>query len=339
MKKITSFILIITLVSSMFLVGCSSSNKEQGESGNEIILKAVAFADSTKTEDSIEVFKLFVDRFNEAAKGKCKINIIGGPEVIPIKDQVGSVGKGMVDIAMNYNTHTSLVPMVDTVCLSDVSPQEERENGYFDLLDKAHMDKGVKVLGRTGTNSGFYIYSKEKIDELSDFKNLKIRSHAGFDSIFNELGANPVHINIGEMYTALERGVVDAAPYTPYAFEFALQEVAKYALDHPFWTSHTTYTYINLDKFNSLPKDVQDMLTGIAEEVEHEMLEICDVMHEEERQRMMEAGVEYVKLSPEEAEEYVFIGSNARWEAIEKQGLIPKEELDEIQRMIRRIDQ
>lgn len=335
MKKIMSFILIITLVCSMFLVGCSSDNGQSGSS-DEIVISAVTFVDSTKTEASIEVFKLFIDRFNEAAKGRCRIQIQGGPEVIPVRDQVSCVSKGITDMAMVYGTHTSLVPLVSVVGNSEATPAEERENGFFDMYDKAHNEKGVKVLQRTETDSGFYIYAKDRIDELSDFKNLKIRSHAGLDPFFNELGANPVHINVDEMYTALERGVVSAAPYSPYAFEFALQEVAKYVVDHQFWKAHSTYTYMNLDKFNSLPKDIQDLLVETALEVEKEMPEICEKMKNDERERMIDAGVEYVSLSPEEAEEFISLSISSKWADVEKQGLISKEVLEQVQGMIRK---
>jgi len=55
----------------------------------------------------------------------------------------------------------------------------------------------VKVIGRTATNSGFYIFSKH-------------RSHSGYDPLFKKVGAIPIGMNISEIYGALERGVVQA---------------------------------------------------------------------------------------------------------------------------------
>ena len=101
------------------------------------------------------IFKKWVDRVNTAGKGEIRVELLGGPEVFPVSDQMNALSKGLVDVVMTFSVHTPIVPEVDTSGLSDITPTEERSNGYLALLDKAHEKMNVKVIGRTATQSGF----------------------------------------------------------------------------------------------------------------------------------------------------------------------------------------
>ena len=174
-------------------------------SAAEAVLKAITYAPLSKVEDSMVIFKKWVDRVNAEGKGEIRIELLGGPEVFPVSDQINALSKGLVDAVMTFSVHTPLVPEIDTSGLSDITPMEERKNGYLDVLDKAHEKINVKVLGRTATHSGFYIFSKRPVGKLADFKNIKIRSHSGYDPLFKKVGAVPIGMAISEIYGALER--------------------------------------------------------------------------------------------------------------------------------------
>ena len=158
--------------------------------------------------------------------------------------------------------------------MSDITPTEERNNGYLALLDKAHEKMNVKVIGRTATHSGFYIFSKQPIRKLEDFKGVKIRSHSGYDPLFKKVGAVPIGMAISEIYGALERGVVTAAPYPIFVYDMGLSEVAKFALADAFWPSHTTFIYVNLRKFNGLTPKQQKILIDAQIENEKDMASV-----------------------------------------------------------------
>ena len=242
-----------------------------GTAQAQTVLRAVTYAPPGKYEDSMVIFKMWVDRVNAAGKGKLRIDHIGGPEVFPIPDQVNAVSKGLADIVMTFTVHAALVPEIDTTGLSDISIAEERKAGYMDILDKAHEKINIKMIGRTATESGFYIFSKDPIRKLDDFKGLKIRSHSGYDPLFKAVGAVPVGMSISEIYSGLEHGVVRAAPYPLYVYDMGLHSVTKYVLADAFWPSHTTFTLMNSKKFMSLPADQQKLLMDKQLEVEKEM--------------------------------------------------------------------
>ncbi len=282
----------------------------------ETVLKAITYAPLSKVEDSMVIFRRWVDKVNTVGKGEIRVELLGGPEVFPVSDQINALSKGLVDAVMTFSVHTPIVPEIDTSGLSDITPTEERNNGYLDLLDKAHEKINVKVVGRTATQSGFYIFSKQPIRTLADFKNVKIRSHSGYDPLFKKVGAIPIGMNISEIYGALERGIVGAAPYPIFVHDMGLQEVTKFALADAFWPSHTTFIYINLKKFNSLTPKQQAILVNA----------------QIERGKLETAGMTFTHLSPDEAKKWHDMANESRFDALSSK--VSPEQMSKIKSLI-----
>jgi TRAP-type C4-dicarboxylate transport system substrate-binding protein len=280
------------------------------------------------------IFKRWIDKVNTASKGETRVELLGGPEVFPVSDQISALSKGLVDIVMTFSVHTPLVPEIDTSSLSDISPTEERANGYLALLDKAHEKINVKVIGRTATQSGFYIFSKQPIRALADFKNLKIRSHSGYDPLFKRVGAIPIGMNISEIYGALERGIVSAAPYPIFVYDMGLQEVAKFVLADAFWPSHTTFIFINRRKFVSLSPKQQAILMDAQIDNEKELAALDAELIAQERAKLEKAGMTFTHLSPEEAKQWHVTANEASFERLSSK--ISPEQMSRIKSLITR---
>ena len=74
----------------------------------------------------------FIDPINEKAAGRLTIEVKGGPEVIPPPDLALAVSQGQVDIIQIPTGYTTgIVPGLDVIRLSEISIQEERENGTY----------------------------------------------------------------------------------------------------------------------------------------------------------------------------------------------------------------
>ena len=298
----------------------------------ETVLKAITYAPLSKVEDSMVIFRRWVDKVNTVGKGEIRVELLGGPEVFPVSDQINALSKGLVDAVMTFSVHTPIVPEIDTSGLSDITPTEERNNGYLDLLDKAHEKINVKVVGRTATQSGFYIFSKQPIRTLADFKNVKIRSHSGYDPLFKKVGAIPIGMNISEIYGALERGIVGAAPYPIFVYDMGLQEVTKFALADAFWPSHTTFIYINLKKFNSLSPKQQAILVNAQIENEKDMAAVDADLIATERRKLETAGMTFTHLSPDEAKKWHDMANESRFEALSSK--VSPEQMSKIKSLI-----
>jgi TRAP-type C4-dicarboxylate transport system substrate-binding protein len=323
MRKALSRIVLLGLVSAIW--GALPAR-------SETVLKAITYAPLSKFEDSMVIFKKWVDRVNTAGKGDLRIELLGGPEVFPVSDQMNALSKGLVDVVMTFSVHTPIVPEIDTSGLSDITPTEERNNGYLALLDKAHEKINAKVIGRTATHSGFYIFSKQPIRKLDDFKGVKIRSHSGYDPLFKKVGAVPIGMAISEIYGALERGVVTAAPYPIFVYDMGLSEVAKFVLADAFWPSHTTFIYVNLRKFNGLTPQQQKILVDAQIENEKDMASVNAGLIATERAKLEKAGMTFTNLSPDEAKKWHDMANESRFEALSSK--ITPEQMAKIKSLI-----
>jgi TRAP-type C4-dicarboxylate transport system substrate-binding protein len=321
-----------TMMAAALAVAVAGGAGAERAAAQEVVLKAITFAPANKVEESLDVFRLYISRVNEAGKGQLKIDLIGGPEVVPTGDQMNAVGKGIADMVMTFTVHVAAVPEIDTVGLSDVTPAEERKAGYIALLDEAHKKINIKVIGRTSTNSGFYIFSKDPIRKLDDFKGLKIRSHSGYDALFKSVGAVPVGMGISEIYAGLERGVVRAAPYPLFVYDLGLHEVTKYVLADAFWPSHTTLAYINRRKFESLSPKLQALIMDTQLAVEKDMAGVVGQAKEKEMARLKKAGMQFINLAPDEAKKWRKLANQSRFDALK--GKIPDEQIAKIKSMI-----
>jgi TRAP-type C4-dicarboxylate transport system substrate-binding protein len=305
-----------------------------GTAAAETKLRAVTFAQPNQSYPSMVMYKRFIERVNKAGKGLVQIDYIGGRSVIPTRDQMNATSKGIADMVMTFTIHQAIVPEIGSVGMSEISPAEERQVGFIELLDDAHKKINIKVLGRTATDVGFHVFSKQPITKVADFKNLKIRSHAGYDPVFKMVNASPIHMKISEIYTGLERGVVQAAPFPLTVTNLGLQEVICCAMSASFWSAHTTFSYINRGKFEKLPKEAQKLILDEQAELERYMGPKGKELKAGEIAKLKAAGIKFVDMSAEETKNWKNIANVARWNAVQKK--LPPEQYAKIRKMITR---
>ena len=106
------------------------------------------------------------------------------------------------------------------------------------------------------------VASKKPINSIADFKGVKMRAPSGTATqLLKEMGASPVNLSGGEVYNALEKGVIDAADLSDYVANksLGLHKVAKYALVD-FHSMPVLSLTVNMKKWNAQPKDIQAIL-------------------------------------------------------------------------------
>src|SRR6201746_520088 len=117
--------------------------------------------------------------------------------------------------------------------------------------------------GNTGTQMGGWF--RKEIKTVGDLSGLKFRIGGIAGQVLQKVGVVPQQIAGGDIYPALEKGTIDAAEWVgPYDDEkLGFQKVAKYYYYPGFWEGGTAaHAFINLEKWNSLPKNYQAILTN-----------------------------------------------------------------------------
>jgi len=269
----------------------------------------------TPDYDLSKGFFTFQQLVNEKLKGKVQVTYVGGPEVAAPNQQFQALKNGVVDVLLGaaayYRTE---VPMAWAVQFVEKTPPELRKSGWYDVMRKIHMDQGgVVYLANTAAGGGaFRIYMAKKIDK-PDFKGLKIRVSPVYTPLVTALGGAPISMAPGEIFTGLERKLVDGFGWTYTGIDtMGLQEVSKYVIDHPFY-SLDTVILMNKSVYDKLAPDVRKDLEEIAAETERRHGAYMQASLKKEDEKLKKLGLEFIKFSPADAERYVRTAYDAGW--------------------------
>ena len=259
----------------------------------------------------------FSDWVTERSNGELIVKWIGGPEIIPGINQPEAVRIGSIDVAMFPSTfYESYVPEAYGITLTEDISWEQRETGLYDYMVKVHKEKmGIYYLGRPQSNEPFYTYLNVPVTKPQEIAGLKIGITGGTGEPFlTALGASSVFIASPEMYSAVERGVVDGfiMPVSSVPSQ-SLYEVTRYMVDHPYYQGNLVLL-MNLDKWNSLPEHLQRLITEVMIDVEKEGAEYGHEVTTESRQKCLDSGMEAIRFSPADAEWYVDLAHSSLWE-------------------------
>jgi TRAP-type C4-dicarboxylate transport system substrate-binding protein len=129
---------------------------------------------------------------------------------------------------------------------------EQRKNGAFDAINKVWNEKGnMQYLARMVENQPFHIYTNKKVDK-PDLTGQKIRITPVYRDFFQALNAQVITTPPGEVYTALERGVVDGYGWPIGGiFDLNWHEKTKFRIDPGFYDAEVSLI-MNLAAFRKL---------------------------------------------------------------------------------------
>jgi TRAP-type mannitol/chloroaromatic compound transport system substrate-binding protein len=147
--------------------------------------------------------------------------------------------------------------------------------------------------GNTGTQMGGWF--RKEIKTAADLQGLKFRIGGIAGQVLQKLGVVPQQIAGGDIYPALEKGTIDAAEWVgPYDDEkLGFQKVAQYYYYPGFWEGGpTVHAFVNLEKFNGLPKAYQAILTNAAANTNSWMAARYDMQNPAALKRLVAGGVQ-----------------------------------------------
>jgi TRAP-type C4-dicarboxylate transport system substrate-binding protein len=236
----------------------------------------------------------WIEKVNAEGKGVLQINFIGGPKAIPTFEVGKAVQSGVVDIGFSTGAfYTNVMPEADILKLSETSAAEQRQNGGYDLINKIWAEKAnMRYLAKTVEFTPFHLYLTKKIDK-PDLTGLKIRITPVYREFFQAMNAQVMTTAPGEVYTALERGVIDGYGWPIHAlFDLNWQEKTKYRVDPGFYNAEVSLI-MNLDRYKGLPVKAREYLDrqALAYEAQNDFWK---TYNQNEAKRQAQAGIEVI---------------------------------------------
>jgi TRAP-type transport system periplasmic protein len=284
----------------------------------EVTLKGItSFAEKTLNSRS---FERFIDIVNAEGKGKIRIDYIGGPKAMPPFEVGNALKSGVVDIAnVTGAFYTNVFPESDAWKLTQRPMSELRKNGGFDYMAKLYDEKMNAIfLARQIGNTPFHVYLTKPITK-PDLTGLKIRITPVYRDFFTALGATVVQTAPGEVYTALERGVVDGYGWpTAGIFDLGWHEKTKYRVDPGFYTAEVSIL-INKTAWGKLDVGQRKVITDAAAQIEADSAAFEAAANNADIDRMKQVGIQTIEFKGADAEAYLAKAYDAAWAGIIKQ--------------------
>lgn len=284
----------------------------------EVTLKMVG-AWSPGFSPTAEVGKNFMENVNRLGEGKVKVAYIGSDDVLPPFDQPEALVNGVFDVwygAPNY--WAGVVPGGDITELSPLTvPDGGPGSPLYDYMVKLYAAKGVRHLGHAAGDPGegaHYVSTNFPVKSVDDLKGKKLRVAPLTRHFVQAVGAESITLPPSEIFLAMDRGTVDAFSW-PVADAFTRynwQAVTKYMVNQPMYRSGGSVA-MNLDKWDSLSPEVQDILLKAIAETQQFALEWFDKNQKEQEAIMKEAGMEILPISEEESQRWTEVANDALW--------------------------
>jgi TRAP-type transport system periplasmic protein len=282
----------------------------------EVTLRAVSsFAEGTEFSKH---FERFIDKVNADGKGVIKINYIGGPRAVPPFEVGNAVRTRVVDIAnVTGAFYTNLMPEADGFKLNGKPMSEQRKNGTWEYINQLHNQKlNSQNLARQFHNVPFHIYLNKKIDKV-DFSGLKIRVTPVYRDVVEAFGGTPITTAPGEVYTALERGVVDGYgwPITGI-FDLGWDKVTKFRMEPPFYSVEVN-VLVNQDAWRGLNDAQRKVLNDAAlwlEALDSE--KVAEIKAQRERQAT--AGIQGLDFGAAASKAFLDRAYEVAWQSVIK---------------------
>ncbi len=257
-----------------------------------------------------EVFVRFCERVGRMSGGWLTIEPLPVGTVVAYNETLDAVAAGLLD-GQNGGTGYFAGKDAAFALLADLNGGYETPRhlmmwleygGGLDLARELYAAYGLHYIGGVPWASES-IPAKTPIRTFKDFQGVKIRSPEGMgQEIFQRLGAAPVNLPGSEVYTALERGVVDAADWGSIGMndDLGFHDIAPYPLYPGFHSLPMSDVAVSLERWEELPDDLKRIVELAVRTFALDMVETVAMNDALVTGTAAERGIEIVRWSADD---------------------------------------
>ncbi len=211
----------------------------------------------------------------EMSDGRLDITVYGGGELVPPLGVFDAVNQGTVEMGHSASYYwAGKCPAAQFFAAVPFGLNAQSMNawiysgGGMELWEEVYAPFGIKPLlaGNTGVQMGGW-FNKE-INSIDDLKGLKMRIPGLGGKVLAKAGGNAILVAGGEIYTNLDRGVIDATEWVGpfHDLKMGFYKAAKYYY-YPGWHEPGTAFEIMINKkaWDTLPPDLQAIAETAAQ--------------------------------------------------------------------------
>ncbi|WP_372423814.1 TRAP transporter substrate-binding protein DctP [Salinarimonas chemoclinalis] len=225
-------------------------------------MQTVAGAATTELDALV---RNFADRVAQASDGRMRIDVFPAGQLVPSPEVVEAVRAGALELGHTYLVYyVGREPALYGINEWAAGYDPLQGVGWFydgggaDLLRPVLAEHGLHYLG-VSPLLGEQLWLTDPVAGLDDLAGVKIRSTGLTADAFSRLGAAVVSMPAEEIYTGLQRGVIEGAEFTSLPIHHGLgwQEVAPYVVLPSFTAGGSSDWIVNADAWEALPDDLK----------------------------------------------------------------------------------
>jgi len=258
------------------------------------------------------VFEAFKDRVRTASAGRLNITVHPAGAIVDTFEMFDAVSEGVFEMYFANPIYWSGIDPAFAAIVDLPTAYNEAwqklgwyyEGGGIELARDLYADYNLYYVAPIVAVWAGGVNSKKKLSSFEDFEGLLIRApHGMMADVLTKAGASVVTVPGGEVYLALERGLVEAAQWGTPSEHVAMgwHEITDYFLyPIPWYQVNAVELTVNMDAWNSLPEDLQAILTSESRLLGEHYMYWCGTADFEAIQLMIDSGIEFIPF-PEEA--------------------------------------
>ena len=255
--------------------------------------------------------KLFVERINKMSGGRIEVTNFDAEVLLGIGETFRGVGSGVADLAVTASVyHRGIVPVGEYLWAVPFFPftnLEFYENiyqfmGLKELWREAYKPHNVAHLSYVCSDEWGSMVSTRPVKTYADFKGMKVRAFGIWAEWLVHNGASIVTVPGGEVYTAVQTRILDAAAFgSPDAWAgLKMHEICKYYINPSVVPYDVTEVIMNLKTFNEMPPDLQEVMLSAARVKNLDISALTIPTDVRGRKRLAEGGMETIMMPDDE---------------------------------------
>lgn len=263
---------------------------------------------------NMKVFSAFTDRVRQLSGGRLDLEPLPDGTVVKAPEMYNAVRNGVLDCQNGGGTWSANLDVAFSLFGDMAGAYERPEQMQVWYEYRGGKEIARELYGKYNTMHVGLVWHgvesipmKRAVRNTADLKGLKMRSPPGpVSAILSKFGGAPVTLNGSEVYSALERGVIDATDWGTLSMndELGFHKIAPFAIYPGFHSMPATDIVANMTRWKALPADLQAILEVATRDFARDMAQQLMLADEKVAGEARGKGVELINWSGEERKKF-----------------------------------
>ena len=317
-------LLLVLLLSVFMVLGCNGEDVEEGtdngagettdpvETDGEVYELTLAHFFPATHPVETELVSTWIEAVKEATGGRVIVTSYPGGTLVGADDTYDGVVSGIADLGLSFFSYTrGRFPLLEAFELPGIvyESSEAASRAAWEGIKQLGLEEvqDTELMFVTATGPG-NLFTTKPVRTMGDMNGLKVRAIGLTVETLKALGAVPDAMSQGEVYEALQRGLVEGnlAPIEVLQ-GWNQADVTDYLTMTPFLYNALSFLTMNSDKWDSLPDDIKDAILKVNENVHAEVAAtLWDRQNESALEYVVnEKDMEVIELSEAESARWI----------------------------------